>query len=260
MSDRKDRMPVIFVGHGSPMNAIQDNPYTKSWKKVGKDIPKPKAILAVSAHWYTNGSRISDIEQPKLVYDMYGFPNELYQVKYPVSGDSRIAHRVQELTDKKAAIDNSWGIDHGIWSVLCNMFPKADIPVIELSVDRTADAKSHFKLGQDISTIRDEGILILASGNVVHNLVMADYNMEDRGYQWAEEFDAYIKEKILQKEFEDVIHYKSAGENSVLAFQTPDHFYPLLYALGAVSSSDKVSVFNESCTLGALSMTSYLFG
>lgn len=223
-----EKMPVLFIGHGSPMNAIEDNEYTRKWSEIASLIPKPKAILSVSAHWYTNGTRIADAEKPQMVYDMYGFPEELYKVRYDVMGAPELARHTLELVGSDAYIDNSWGVDHGTWSVLCKMYPVADIPVFQLSVDGKAPAKTHFRIGQDMSALRDEGVLILGSGNVVHNLCLVNWDMEG-GYPWAYEFDRYIKERIISKRFDDVIGYKNAGKSAESSVRTPDHFYPLLY-------------------------------
>jgi len=252
------KMPILFVGHGSPMNAIGFNDYSRSWAKIAGDIPKPEAILAISAHWYTDGSRITDAVNPKMVYDMYGFPDELYKIEYKAKGSPELAYLTKNLIKKEVKIDNSWGYDHGTWSVLCKMYPDADIPVYQLSVDRNASADTHFQLGQEISALREKGVLIVASGNVVHNLSKINWDMED-GYPWAIEFDNYIKEKIIEKQYQDVINYKKAGKSSELAFFTPEHFYPLLYILGASKEDDRLSVFNNSCAMGSTSMTCYLF-
>jgi 4,5-DOPA dioxygenase extradiol len=252
------RMPIVFIGHGSPMNAIQSNDHTKTWALIGANIPKPKAILSISAHWYTHGTRIMDEENPKIIYDMHGFPDELYRVQYKPKGSPKLAELTRSLIKKQVVVDNSWGYDHGTWSVLCHMFPREDIPMCQLSVDKDASADVHFQIGKEISALRDNGVLIFASGNVVHNLSKIAWGM-DGGYPWATEFDNYITENILKKDFEGVIHYKNAGKCADLAFYTPEHFYPLLYILGACSQTDKVSVFNNECTLGSLSMTSYLF-
>lgn len=252
------KMPVLFVGHGSPMNAIEDNEYTRGWKKIASEIPKPKAILAVSAHWYTKGSRISDEPNPKMIYDMYGFPDELYKLVYNAKGATELAHVTKDLIKNNVQIDNSWGIDHGTWSVLCKMYPEADIPVYQLSVDSSASADVHFQIGQEISALREKGVLIFGSGNVVHNLSKISWDMKG-GHPWAVDFDSYIKDKILQKQYQDVINYSNAGKSSELAFFTPEHFYPLLYILGASREEDKLSIFNDSCVMGSLSMTSYLF-
>ncbi|MGE5629181.1 MAG: 4,5-DOPA dioxygenase extradiol [Solirubrobacterales bacterium] len=258
MGSLSKKMPVLFVGHGSPMNAIENNVYSRTWIKIADEIPRPKAILAVSAHWFTNGTRINDEARPKMIYDMYGFPEELYKVQYNSNGAPELAHHTMDLVSREISIDNSWGYDHGAWAILKRMYPKADIPVYQLSVDMNADAKTHFQIGRELSSLRDEGVLILGSGNVVHNLSRINWNMEG-GYPWAVEFDGYIKDKILKAQYEDVINYKSAGKSQEASFNTPEHFYPLLYVLGAVSPEDKVKIFNDSCILGSLSMTSYLF-
>ena len=258
MENEIKKMPVLFIAHGTPMNAIEDNEYTRNWTKIASEIPKPKAILAVSAHWYTSGSRITDEAKPKMVYDMFGFPDELYKVQYNAKGSPELAHLTKNLIKRDVKIDNSWGYDHGTWSVLCKMYPKANIPVYQLSVDSSASAETQFQIGQEISSLREKGVLIVGSGNVVHNLSRISWGMEG-GLPWAVDFDNYIKDKIIKRQYEDVINYKSAGKSSELAFYTPDHFYPLLYVLGASREEDKLSIFNDSCTLGSLSMTCYLF-
>lgn len=251
-------MPVLFVGHGSPMNAIEDNEFTRTWKKLAMVIPKPKAILMVSAHWYTKETRVNDSEIPEMIYDMYGFPDELYELKHPVSGAPLLAHKTISLIRKEVLVDNSWGYDHGAWSVLVHMYPEADIPVFQLSIDRHAANNVHYKIGQELSKLRDEGVLIIGSGNIVHNLGMVNWSI-DGGFPWALEFDQYIKDKILNKQYSDVVNYHLAGSSANLAVPTTEHFLPLLYVLGAVKEDDRVSVFNEKCVLGSVSMTGYLF-
>jgi 4,5-DOPA dioxygenase extradiol len=258
MLNASNVMPVLFVGHGSPMNAVEVNDYTKNWVKVAQLLPKPKAILAISAHWYTAGTRITDAANPKTVYDMYGFPEELYKIEYKAPGAPDMAHITKGLIHKEVIIDNSWGYDHGTWSVLHQMYPEADIPVYQMSVDRNADAETHYRIGMELKALREKGVLIFGSGNVVHNLQKLNWDMAG-GYPWAEEFDQYIKEKIVQKEHEDVVHYEKAGTSSQSAFPTPEHFYPLLYVLGAVEGNDHLTILNEDCMMGSLSMTSYLF-
>lgn len=253
-----ERMPALFVGHGSPMNAIEDNEYSNSWEEIGKHIAKPEAILSVSAHWFTKGTKITDAPKPKVVYDMYGFPDALYRINYQPNGSPELAHKTMSLISSEVKIDNSWGIDHGTWSVLCRMYPKADIPVFQLSVDENASAETHFNIGRELASLRDEGVMIFGSGNVVHNLSQVNWDMEG-GYSWALEFDEYIKDKIISGQYDSVLDYSKAGSSAELAFHTPDHFNPLLYVLGASNKSDKLTVLNDSCTLGALSMTSYLF-
>jgi 4,5-DOPA dioxygenase extradiol len=252
------KMPVLFVGHGSPMNAIEDNEFTDKWASIGKSLPRPEAILSISAHWFTDGVRICDEEHPKQIYDMYGFPRELYELKYPAQGAPELAHATKSLLNEVVSVDNSWGIDHGTWSVLCRMYPEADIPVYQLSIDRRAAAELHYDLGKQLQPLRDQGVLILGSGNVVHNLARISWELED-GYSWAEEFDSYIKEAILSGDHQKVIHYEKSGKAAELAFVTPEHYYPLLYALGATRQEDQITVYNDACILGSLSMTGYIF-
>lgn len=251
-------MPVLFLGHGSPMNAIEQNEYSDAWIELGKTLPKPEAILCVSAHWFTRGTRINDSLATKMVYDMYGFPNALYRVTYPAPGAPKIAQQTAHLLRDRATIDNSWGLDHGSWSVLLRLFPKADIPVFQVSVDATAHAEEHFALGEALRPLRKEGVLILGSGNVVHNLRMVDWERSG-GFDWAERFDSYIKENVELRAFDNILQYQSAGSSAQLSVPTPDHFFPLLTVLGASDADDSVSVLTEACVLGSLSMTGYLF-
>jgi 4,5-DOPA dioxygenase extradiol len=252
------KMPVLFVGHGSPMNAIEDNEYTRTWAEMATMINKPEAILSVSAHWYTEGTRITDAPCPKVVYDMYGFPDALYRLVYRPAGSPELARSTKQLISRDVHIDNSWGIDHGTWAVLCRMYPNADIPVFQLSIDASADSRTHFKIGQEIKALREQGVMIFGSGNIVHNLSLVNWDM-DGGYPWAVAFDSYIKSKIVSQQYEDVVDYRKAGESAHLAFYTPDHFLPLLYVLGAVDPDDGLTILNESCTMGSISMTCYLF-
>jgi 4,5-DOPA dioxygenase extradiol len=251
------RMPVLFVGHGSPMNAIEDNRYTRKWIEIGAAIPQPAAILAISAHWTTDGIHVADSARPRTVYDMYGFPREMYEVAYQPPGSPEYARRVADLIEN-VRIDNSWGIDHGTWSVLNHLYPKADIPVFQLSLDWNAPRQDHFELGQMIKPLREAGVLIMGSGNIVHNLSLVNWEMAG-GYPWAVEFDGYIRECVIKGKYHDVIDYKSAGPSAQSAFRTTEHFDPLLYVLGAADSSDRLSIMNDSCTMGSLSMTCYLF-
>lgn len=250
-------MPVLFIGHGSPMNAIEDNSFTKEWKNIANEIPKPKAILVISAHWYTNGTRINNSEKPEMIYDMYGFPDELYEVKHPVLGSLELANKVVNLLDGNISIDNSWGYDHGAWSVLYQMYPNADIPVVQLSIDKNLKPIEHLELGKKMRDLRNEGILIMGSGNVVHNLSLLDWHKVG-GFPWAEDFDEYIKDKIENKDFIGVTNYKDL-DSSKYAFYTPEHFIPLLYVLGAADKEDNVKIYNDDLLMGSLSMTSYLF-
>ncbi len=251
-----DRLPVLFVGHGSPMNAIEDNPFTRQWETLGETLPRPAVILCISAHWFTAGTRVTDSTALPMVYDMYGFPEALYQLKYPAPGSPKVAKQIHELLP--AQIDNSWGLDHGSWSVLRRMFPKADIPVLQLSVDRQATPQQHFALGQTLRVLRSRGVLIVGSGNVVHNLALLNPGMPG-GYPWAESFDTYIKDSVVSRKFDRAVHYRQAGEAADYSFRTIDHYAPLLYVLGAADDTDSIAVFNNACMYGSMSMTGYLF-
>lgn len=251
-------MPAVFIGHGSPMNAIEDNEYSRAWSALGKTLERPKAILSVSAHWFTRGTRVNDSPAPAMIYDMYGFPEELYEVKYSAPGAPEIARRTKELLGDFVMIDNDWGFDHGAWSVLRRLFPNADVPVFQLSVNALLSPAEHFALGQKLKSLRDEGVLIFGSGNIVHNLSRVDWRMTD-GQLWAQEFDQYIHRAVTNRRFEDAIDFKRAGESAQLAVPSMDHYAPLLYVLGASDEQDEISSFNADCTLGSMSMTSYVF-
>ena len=252
------KMPILFVGHGSPMNAIENNEYTKAWETLGERIPKPEAILSVSAHWFTDGTRVSDVKNPETIYDMYGFPQELYKIVYGAKGSPELAQETKKLIGDRVSIDNSWGLDHGTWSVLHRVYPEADVPVLQLSVDKNASPQEHYDMGWKIKSLRELGVLVFGSGNIVHNLSRLDWNAEG-GFGWARDFDGYIKGSVLNREFDNVKHFENAGKAAGMAFNTLDHYAPLLYVLGASEENDKITVFNDSCTMGAISMTSYLF-
>jgi 4,5-DOPA dioxygenase extradiol len=251
-------MPAMFVGHGSPMNAIEQNEFTKGWAQIANTIPMPEAILVISAHWYTDGTRVIDEDNPKTIHDFYGFPDELYKIEYNAAGAPWLAHKIRDIVGIEVAVDNSWGFDHGAWSVLRIMYPKANIPVCQLSIDKKAKANIHFDLGKKIKELRKEGVLILGSGNVVHNLERVDFSKKD-GYDWAYQFDDYVRDKIIKRDYSGVIDCRKAGKSSDIAFTIPDHYYPLLYILGASDLNDEITVFNDSCVYGGLSMTSYMF-
>ncbi len=253
------KMPVIFVGHGSPMNAIEDNTYTRGWREMAKKIPNPKAIISISAHWYTKGTKTMNEETPKTIYDMYGFPKELYEIIYNPPGNPRLAETAKKLITKESVFDNSWGIDHGTWSVLVHMYPKRDVPLFQISIDAAAPPEAHYKIGQELKVLREKGVLLFGTGNIVHNLRLVDWNMEDTGFDWAYEFDGFIKENIQSGNHENIMNYVGLGETAKLAVPITDHFNPILYILGATDKDDKISAYNESCMMGSLSMTSYLF-
>ena len=256
-----EKMPVIFVGHGDPMIALKINEMTETLKKIGKDIiekhGEPKAILCISAHWYTKDTFIQSTEIPNQVYDMFGFPNELYEVKYPVKGSKELTKDVEKILGNEVKINDDWGIDHGTWTVFIHMFPEAKIPVVQLSVDANLSANKAYKLGEKLAKLREKGYLIVGSGNIVHNLRKIEWD-NPKGTQEADKFDRYILENISKREDEKVIKYEE-HEYSNYAVPTSDHFMPILYILGA-SQGEKPYIFNEMRELGSLSMTSYAFG
>ncbi len=254
-----ERMPVLFVGHGSPMNAIEDNEFSQAWSAAGKALPPVKAILCVSAHWETAGTQVTAMPEPRTIYDFYGFPPELYAMTYPAPGSPELASRVQELIGAEGiALDSSWGLDHGTWSVLSRLFPKADVPVVQLSLDVRKNAQAHYDLGRSLQPLRDEGILIVGSGNIVHNLRMVVF--EDTAFDWALEFDSRVKEWILAGEHEPLIQYEKQGRAAALAINSAEHYKPLLYVLGAKAPDEPVRFFAEKVWGGSLSMRSLRIG
>lgn len=259
MSDIMSKMPVVFVGHGSPMNAIEDNDYSRTWRSLAEKIPRPEVIISLSAHWFTDGTKILNGEAPKTIYDMYGFPKELYEVTYNSPGSPKFAKIARKLISMETEYDNSWGIDHGTWSVLVHMYPARDIPVFQISIDAYAPPEAHYKIGRDLRSLREKGALIFCSGNIVHNLRLVDWHMGSKGFDWAYEFDEYIYRNILNKNHDNILKFREMCSAAKYAVPVPDHFYPLLYALGALYEEDKVSVFNKSCELGSLTMTGYIW-
>lgn len=254
-------MPVVFAGHGSPMLALEESDVTRGLAEIGMRVREgfgaPKAILAVSAHWYTKGTRVQSALEPRQVYDMSGFPQELYDCKYPVKGCPDLSRRVQELLGERVDVDDSWGIDHGSWTVLCHMFPEADIPVVQLSVDATLSHEEIYGTGHLLSALRDEGYLIFASGNVVHNLwrILWDYPY---GTKQCVDFDNAVIDLMLKRDDAAVMDYRSIKDNDY-AVPTPDHYLPLIYMLGA-TEGEVPEVFNRHREMGAIAMTGYAFG
>lgn len=254
-----NRMPVLFVGHGSPMNAIEDNEFSRAWSAIGKALPHPKAILCVSAHWESEGTQVTAMEKPRTIYDFYGFPPELYATRYPVPGSPELAQSVRELVKPvEVGLDQEWGLDHGAWSVLERLFPDADVPVVQLSLDGKKSPQQHYDLGRLLKPLREEGILILASGNVVHNLRIL--NWEDTAFDWAVEWDAKIKQWIVEHDHDSMIQYHKYGRVAALAINSAEHYKPLLYALGAGDLDEPVCFFTEKVTLGSISMRSMQIG
>jgi 4,5-DOPA dioxygenase extradiol len=258
-ADYPTKMPVLFVGHGSPMNAIEDNEFSRAWTDMGKSLPTPKAILCISAHWETGGTKVTAMERPKTIYDFYGFPPELYAVQYPVPGFPGLARFVQgEVRKNSLSLDFNWGLDHGTWSVLNRMFPSANIPVVQLSLDSTKDPAYHYELGRELKALRNKGVLILGSGNMVHNLRLVRW--EDGAYDWALEFDEIMKQRILSGDHDAIVHYQQFGRIASLAVPTNEHFLPLLYVLALKEAGEEVSFFADRVTMGSISMRSLTIG
>ncbi len=251
------RMPVLFLGHGSPMNAIADNPYTRALGALAAKIPKPRAVVCVSAHWMTEGTWLTAMEKPKTIHDFYGFPEELFAVQYPAPGSPEIAREIVESTaDARINPDREmWGLDHGSWSVLRHMYPNADVPVLQLSLHMEKPAPYHFEVGRALRHLRDRGILLVASGNVVHNLRVIRWEAAAQAYPWAVVFDDWLKERLEKREFTQLVEpIESQGAAARMAIPTWEHYYPLLYALGASTEEDQLFFDYEGIENGSISM------
>ncbi|MEZ4806222.1 MAG: 4,5-DOPA dioxygenase extradiol [Flavobacteriales bacterium] len=260
-SDPSARMPVLFLGHGSPMNAIEDNPFTQGWRAMGRELPKPTAILCISAHWETNGTFVTAMEHPRTIHDFGGFPQALFDVQYPAPGSPALARDAQQVvTSRHIAEDHAWGLDHGAWSVITHLFPEADVPVVQLSLDRGMAPQQHMELAQELSVLRDQGVLIIGSGNMVHNLRMVDWNNPDGGYDWAVEANEQFKATILRGDNKELADYAQRGRAIQLSVPTPEHYLPLLYAMGLSKGNQEVRVFNDRTIMGSISMTSLKIG
>ncbi len=252
-----ERMPAVFVGHGSPMNAIQDNAYRRAWTKLGEELPRPKSILCVSAHWESRGVAVTAMDKPRTIHDFGGFPQALFDVRYDAPGSPALAQRVAKLVPD-LILDEEWGLDHGSWSVLVAMYPKADIPVVQLSLDTSQVGAFHLELAKKLAPLRDEGVLILGSGNIVHNLPLFSFRHK-AAHDWAARFDAKAKELIKKGDHDALADYESLGPDAMLSTPTPEHYFPLLYALGAKRKGETVRFFNEEVET-AISMTSVVVG
>jgi 4,5-DOPA dioxygenase extradiol len=255
-------MPALFVGHGSPMNAIEETVHSAAWRKAAASIPRPKAILCISAHWETEGTFVTAMTEPKTIHDFYGFPDELYRVQYPAPGSKELAERVHEMVASTAVrLDDgySWGLDHGAWSVLRRMYPEADIPTVQLSLDRTQHPRFHYDLGSELVALRSEGVLIVGSGNIVHNLRLLQWDAREP-YPWATEFDQMSAELILAGEHDRLVAYPALGEAARLSIPTNEHYLPLLYTLALQQPGEPVSFFAEGLPLGSISMRSVRIG
>jgi 4,5-DOPA dioxygenase extradiol len=254
------KMPVLFVGHGSPMNAIEENEFVAGWRKLGRELPKPQAVLCISAHWETRGTWVTAMEKPVTIHDFGGFPQELYQVQYPAPGSPELACLTKDLVKKtEVNFDDKWGLDHGCWSVVRRIFPDADIPVIQMSLDYYQSPQYHFDLAKDLSSLRKKGVLIIGSGNLVHNLRLVDWekiNVSGYGFNWAIEASETMKKYILNGDFAQLINFRSQGSAFDLAIPTPEHFLPVLYSLALKEDDETISIFNDKAMAGSLTMTS----
>lgn len=256
------RMPTLFLGHGNPMNALQANAWTQAWAAIGQHLPHPRAVLCISAHWYVPQTAVTVMKTPRTIHDFGGFPRELFEVEYPAPGDPDLARRVRQLlAPLNVEEDEAWGLDHGTWSVLTHVFPQADVPVVQLSIDKTQAPAFHYELGQRLRPLRDEGMLIIGSGDVVHNLYTYDWG-QDRSatFDWALRFEAKVRELLTQGKHETLVNYESLGRDAELSIPTPDHYLPLLYVLGASTEDETPSFPVEGMDGGSISMLSVQFG
>lgn len=256
-------MPVLFIGHGSPMNGIENNPYSEYWKQLAKEIPTPKAVLVVSAHWLSKGTRITAMDFPPTIHDFGGFPKELFDVQYPAPGNPQLAKETASIiTSTDVELDHDWGLDHGTWTIVRHMYPEANIPVLQLSIDYTKSPKYHYELAKELYELRKKGVLIFGSGNMVHNLRMVAWdkiNEPEYGYDWANEMNEKFKSLIANDQHDQLINYQNLGREALLSIPTPEHYLPLLYTLGLKGKNEKPFFFNDKAVGGSLTMTSVLF-
>ncbi|MDI3441818.1 4,5-DOPA dioxygenase extradiol [Erwinia sp. V90_4] len=257
------RMPALFLGHGSPMNVLEENIYTETWRELGKTLPRPKAIIAVSAHWYTRGTAVTAMEKPRTIHDFGGFPQALFDTHYPAPGSPALAQQVADaLAPVAVELDREWGFDHGSWGVLIKMYPDADIPVVQLSVDGTRPPAYHFELGRKLAALREQGIMIVASGNVVHNLRMVRWGGDATAYPWAESFNQYVRDNLSwegESEQHPLVNFMQ-HEGAALSNPTPEHYLPLLYVLGARAAGEAIAIPVDGIVMGSLSMLSVQVG
>jgi 4,5-DOPA dioxygenase extradiol len=255
-------LPAIFLGHGNPLNALAQNQYTEAWRRIGLTLPKPRAILSISAHWYVPDTGVTVATAPQTIHDFGGFPRELYQVQYPAPGDPALARRVQQmLAPLEVKLDASWGLDHGTWSVLCHVYPDAHVPVVQLSIDETRPPSFHFEIGQRLAPLRDEGVLIFGSGNLVHNLHAYAWGRHvAEPYDWALRFEATARQMIAAAEYRPLLNYESLGRDAALSIPTPDHYLPLLYVLGTHQPREAVAFPVDGVDGGSISMLGVQIG
>ncbi|MDN3657005.1 4,5-DOPA dioxygenase extradiol [Ferruginibacter paludis] len=264
LKEQAHRMPVLFIGHGSPMNGIEDNEFSQRWTKMAKEIPTPSAVLVVSAHWFTKGTRITAMDFPKTIHDFGGFPKALFDVQYPAPGNPSLALETATLIHTTPVLqDHDWGLDHGTWTIVRHMYPAANIPVLQLSIDYSKGARYHYDLAKELYSLRKKGVLIIGSGNMVHNLGMVAWDKIDGpayGYDWALQLNEKFKDLISSGDFNPLINYESLGKEGRLAIPTPEHYLPLLYTLGLKGENDNTDFFNDKAVAGSLTMTSVKLG
>ncbi len=258
------QMPALFLGHGSPMNAIEENEFVAGFRQIASKIPRPKAIVCVSAHWETRGTQVTAMPQPKTIHDFGGFPKELYEVQYPAPGNPELAKKIRDTArTTDIALDDKWGLDHGAWSVIKHLFPKADIPVIQMSLDYSKSPRQHYELARELAGLRDKGVLVIGSGNMVHNLRMVAWNRLNEtgfGYDWAIEANEKFKQYIKNDDHDSLMRYQSLGKAIQLAIPTPDHYLPLLYTMAMKGKNEDIELFNDKALGGSLTMTSVKIG
>ncbi len=264
LTQQDEKMPVLFIGHGSPMNGIEDNEFSRTWAKMGHEVPRPKAVIVISAHWLTRGTHITAMDFPKTIHDFGGFPQELFEVQYPAKGNPELAKEAAGMiTSTQVWLDHDWGLDHGTWTVVRHMYPDADIPVLQLSIDYGKPPEYHYNLAKQLASLRNKGVLVIGSGNMVHNLRMIDWQKlrePEYGYDWAIEMNEVFKQNINNANHKALMHYQSLNSAALLAIPTPDHYYPLLYTLAFQYSKDNISFFNDKLVGGSLNMTSVKIG
>ena len=261
-SVHEEKMPVLFVGHGSPMNAIENNEFSAQWAGMGKQLPRPNAILCISAHWETRGTFVTAMEKPQTIHDFGGFPDALYAIQYPAPGKPELAKEVQQNIKKTTVgLDHDWGLDHGCWSVINHMYPAAEVPVLQLSLDYTKPASWHYELGKELVALRKKGVLVAGSGNMVHNLGLVNWqDFSAPGYDWAIEANETFKKLIAEDNHAALVNYNGISKAAQLSIPSPDHWLPLLYALALKEEKDAISFFNDKTLAGSLSMTSVRIG
>ncbi|EOR30894.1 4,5-DOPA dioxygenase extradiol [Elizabethkingia meningoseptica] len=256
-----EKMPVLFLGHGSPMNAIEENDFVNGWRKVGQSIPKPAAIICISAHWETSGTKVTAVPHPKTIHDFFGFPPELFAVQYPAPGSPELANELSEVINAvPVELDRIWGLDHGAWSVIKFLYPDADIPVIEFSIDVHKSPREHYELARELQYLRHKGVLIIGSGNIVHNLRMMNWHQPETGYDWAVESNETFKNFLVQDKQEELLNFQNINSSNRMSVPTAEHYIPSLYTYALRENNDDLKIFNDQLIYGSIGMLSFQIG